>query len=176
MVEQRRAQLLAQTTTTNATPLNGASGGTPATPRQAAAQAMRSEDAQMSRFLRLLQETRDDGQPGEAVFGPTVPTALSRREMHRQGVGFADTAVAAVVSASADRFLASVLQQSIPCRDQRLKGMEVARQAARDRKRFGQTCDQDIADRWRRKAQEATRRDNANRAAIDMADEIETKP
>jgi hypothetical protein len=176
MIEQRRARLLAQASAAVSPPVPNGTGATPATPRQAAAQAMRLEDAQMSRFLRLLQEARDDGQPGEtAAFGPTVPTALARREIHRQGVGFADTAVAAVVSAAADRFLASILQQSIPCRDQRLKGLEVARQAAYERKRFRQKYEQDIADRRRRKAHEAVRRDHANRAAIRMAADMEAK-
>lgn len=175
MIEQKRAMLLAKTTAASsaAQPPNG--GTTPSTPRQAAAQAMRAEDAQMSRFLRLLQESRDDQQPGEAIFGPTVPTSLSRREINRQGVGFADTAVAAVVSAAADRFLASVLQQSIPCRDQRLKGMEVARQAARERKRFRQKYERGIDERKRRKMQETKKRNAANQTAIRNAEELDNK-
>lgn len=175
MIEQRRAMLLANTNSasSSARPPNGTTSAS--TPRQAAAQAMRTEDAQMSRFLRLLQETRDDGQPGEAVFGPTVPTSLSRRELHRQGVGFADTAVAAVVSAAGDRFLASVLQQSIPCRDQRLTGLEKARQAARERKRFRQKFEQDIDQRKRRKLLEVTKKNAANHAAIENAKELDNK-
>ena len=49
--------------------------------------------------------------------GSTVPTALCRRIIHRQGGGYLDETVAAVAAGAADRFLATVLQQSSTCRE-----------------------------------------------------------
>jgi Transcription initiation factor TFIID 23-30kDa subunit len=127
------------------------------TPEEAAVASMYAEDSQMERFINRLQK-RDDSNPaffsadatGE-THGPTVPTALSRRMLQRQGVGYLDNTVAAVVSASADRFLATVLQQAVACRDQRLKGAAMAREAAKHRKRHIQHYDEDKDDRKRRK-------------------------
>ncbi|KAL3936627.1 MAG: hypothetical protein SGARI_002474 [Bacillariaceae sp.] len=131
------------------------------TPEEAAVATMHTEDSQMERFINRLQR-RDDGnqallaggaEPLEGSHGPTVPTALSRRMLQRQGVGYLDNTVAAVVSASADRFLATVLQQAVACRDQRLKGAAMAREAAKHRKRHMQHYAEDTDDRKRRKEQ-----------------------
>jgi len=64
---------------------------------------------------------------------PTVPTALSRRMLHKQGAGYLDTAVAFIASAAADRFLATVLHQAIVCRDRRIQGEDIIVQ---NRKQF----------------------------------------
>lgn len=139
---------------------NNASSAEQPTPAEVATASLLSEDAQIQRFIDRL-ERRDkkitgtyhhhhqDSLPSNN--GPTVPTALSRRMLHRQGVGYLDDTVASVVSASADRFLATVLQQSIACRDQRLKGAAMAREAAKQRKRHMERYEEDICDRKRRK-------------------------
>jgi hypothetical protein len=145
------------------------------TPREAAVSALQSEDAQMKRFLQRLQHQRDDSRPGEAAFGPTVPTALSRRMLQRQGAGYLDGAVAAVASASADLFLATVLQQAVACRDQRLKGTEVARQVARKRKRHQTQYREHIDDRRRRKEEREAIREEMNMAAIEAAEALNQK-
>lgn len=149
--------------------------------QEAAKAALLSEDAQMERFINRLQRRIESnhrpltggdptsmGAPSTAVTnattpasgsgityrnatGPTVPTALSRRMLQRQGVGYLDDTVAAVVSASADRFLATVLQQAVACRDQRLKGAAMAKEAAKHRKRHIQHYEEDMDDRKRRK-------------------------
>lgn len=142
-------------------------------PMQAALAMKRSEEAQMKIFLQLLQQ-RDDSN-AQAVSGPTVPTALSRRMLHRQGVGFLDNTVAATVSAAADRFLATVLQQAVACRDQRLKGVELAREAARRRKRHFEHYQADTDDRRRRKILHAKEREKANLAAIAAAEALGSK-
>ena len=71
--------------------------------------------------------------------------------LQRQGVGYLYETVASVVSASADRFLATVLQQSIACRDQRLKGAAMTREAPKQRKRRMEDYEADNDDRKRRK-------------------------
>lgn len=125
----------------------------PQTPQELAAAETLSEDAQIQRFIHRLQR-RDDSHPmADASSGPTVPTALSRRMLQRQGVGYLDDTVASTISASADRFLATVLQQAKACRDQRLEGAEMAREAARHRKRHIQHYAEDADDRKRRRGE-----------------------
>ena len=135
-----------------------------ATPINNAATELQDEEHQMQRFLHRLQR-RDDSHPAvasavenpnmatsaAATGGPTVPTALARRMLQRQGVGYLDDTVAAITSASADRFLATVLQQAVACRDRRLEGAELAREAARQRKKHLQQYQADTDDRKRRK-------------------------
>mmetsp|Transcript_21941 Transcript_21941/g.54303 ORF Transcript_21941/g.54303 Transcript_21941/m.54303 type:complete len:414 (+) Transcript_21941:410-1651(+) len=168
MIELQRAKLglpPAGVTPTNAaqsaTGKNGSSAGNAASPKQpspteVAKATLLSEDAQMERFINRLQRrdrkkaiTHHHQMPSSR--GPTVPSALSRRMLQRQGVGYLDETVASVVSASADRFLATVLQQSIACRDQRLKGAAMTREAAKQRKRHLDDYDADNDDRKRRK-------------------------
>lgn len=125
----------------------------------------REEDRQLGVFLQRLQDERDDSHPGIGT-GPTVPTALSRRILHRQGVGFLDSAVAAVASASADRFLVTVLQQSMACRDSRLKGAEIAKNAAKERRRHLKQNQKDADDRKRRRLETEAGREEEQLAAI----------
>jgi hypothetical protein len=148
----------------------------PQTPQERAITTMRNEDLQLKSFLQRLQHERDDSQPGEASIGPTVPTALSRRMLHRQGAGYYDGTVAAITSAAADRFLATVLQQAVACRDQRLKGAELARQSTLKRKRHKRQYQEDVDDRRRRKAEHATYREEVNLTAIAAADALQQKP
>lgn len=63
--------------------------------------------------------------------GPTVPDALSKRTLNKQGVNYMDESVPAIMSAAADQFLATVLQQSMICRDRRLQGEEIAKKEKR---------------------------------------------
>ncbi|KAG7357495.1 transcription initiation factor TFIID 23 subunit [Nitzschia inconspicua] len=152
------------------------------TPAQAAVAAMYAEDSLMERFINRLQK-RDDSNPafltggdniantGES-HGPTVPTALSRRMLQRQGVGYLDNTVAAVVSASADRFLATVLQQAVACRDQRLKGAAMAREAAKHRKRHIQHYKEDTDDRKRRKEMIESAREKVATTTINKAEAL----
>ena len=142
------------------------------TPEEAAATEQQSEDKQIQRFIIRLQQ-RDDLNPvAELSSGPTVPTALSRRMLQRQGVGYLDDTVAAAVSASADRFLATVLQQAIACRDQRLKGAELAREAARHRKRHMQHYEADTDNRKRRREQLEDDREKKHLEAIQVAESL----
>jgi hypothetical protein len=140
------------------------------TPQQAAAAAVRLEELHMERFFHRLQ-ARDDSRP-DASSGPTVPTALSRRILQKQGVGYLDDTVAAVVSASADRFLATILHQAAACRDQRLKGAELAREASRHRTRHIQHYQVDADDRQRRKEEKEKKREKASLAAVEAAEAL----
>ena len=192
MIELHRARLLAAGKGSK-TGTAGASSGMPTqvpngsqqqslsiqtlsqTPQQLAVATMRNEDLQLRRFLQRLQHERDDSQPGEAASGPTVPTALSRRMLHRQGAGYYDGTVAAITSAAADRFLATILQQAAACRDQRLKGAELARQSARKRKRHRRQYQESVDDRRRRKVEKAAYREEVNLAAIAAAEALQQK-
>ena len=89
---------------------------------QAHAQAIaNNQDERLHKFLTRLQHTK-----------PTVPPSLTRRILHKQGVGFSDPLVSTVVSCAADRFLATVLSQALVCRDRRFKGEELARKEKRE--------------------------------------------
>lgn len=145
------------------------------TPHEAATAAMHTEDRQMDRFIQRLHLQRDDSRPGDASTGPTVPTALSRRMLQRQGIGFLDSTVAAVASAAADRFLATVLQQAVACRDQRLKGADLDRVAAMQRQRHKRQYREDADDRRRRKQEQEDKRTKYNLAVIAAADALKQK-
>jgi hypothetical protein len=107
-----------------------------------------------------------------ASHGPTVPTALSRRMLQRQGVGYLDNTVASVVSASADRFLATVLQQAVACRDQRLKGALLTKEASLRRKRHMQHYNDDTDDRIRRKEKIVEARETIAMVTINRAEAL----
>lgn len=154
-------------------PAAAAAGAGRDVPQQAAVSALQTEDTQMQRFFSRMQK-RDDAQQliVDSSSGPTVPTALSRRMLHRQGVGYLDDTVAAIASAAADRFLATVLHQSVACRDQRLIGAEKAKEAKRHRKRHMEQYEVDADDRRRRKEAIEKQREKANNAAIAAADAL----
>lgn len=160
-----------------------------------AAEVMESEDERMHRFLTLLsassQETDEppdtkpraslslatvtignSGAPPAIRRGPTVPTALSRRMLHRQGAGYLDDNVAAIASAAADRFLATVLQQAAACRDRRLKGEELAKRERRERRRHRKRRRAESDERRRKKAEEWKKRRDKNLAAVRAADAL----
>ena len=187
MIELQRAKLglpPAGVTPTNAaqsaTGKNGSSTGNAASakqpsPTEVAKATLLSEDAQMERFINRLQRrdrkkasTHHHQMPSSS--GSTVPSALSRRMLQRQGVGYLDETVASVVSASADRFLATVLQQSIACRDQRLKGAAMTREAAKQRKRHLDDYDADNDDRKRRKESIVKAREDIALITIEQAE------
>lgn len=140
------------------------------TPQQVAASALLAEDGQLKQFLQRLQ-TRDDSNP-KTTSGPTVPSALSRRLLQKQGVGYLDETVAAITSAAADQFLATVLQQAIACRDRRLKGAELMREEARQRRKHRMEYKEDADERKRRKLAKAESRTKANLAAVAAAKDL----
>jgi hypothetical protein len=140
------------------------------TPQQLAASALLTEDGQLKNFLQRLQ-TRDESNP-KTTSGPTVPTALSRRLLQKQGVGYLDETVAAITSAAADQFLATVLQQAIACRDRRLKGAEQMRDEARQRRKHRMEYKEDADERKRRKLAQADSRTKANLAAVAAAKDL----
>lgn len=80
-----------------------------------------AKDRKICRFLHKLKKTK-----------PTVPPSLTRRILHKQGVGYADPLVSTIVSSAADRFLATVLSQALVCRDLRFKGESMARKRRRE--------------------------------------------
>ncbi|GKY96088.1 hypothetical protein MPSEU_000568900 [Mayamaea pseudoterrestris] len=174
MIEMQRARLLnvgkgAKLAAHNGVPAVGLAATT-LDPQQAAVARFQSEDQLKERFIVRLQN-RDDSR-ADFVNGPTVPTSLTRRTLQRQGVGYMDTSVAAVVSAAADRFLATIIQQSVVCRNQRLKGLEQAREAAKRKRRHLQHYQADCDDRERRKAEKEFRRERNNLAAIAAAEAL----
>ena len=99
---------------------------------------MNQEDEKMRKFLDLLSGRKASSSNGHntndknQLSGPTVPHPLSRRILNRQGVNYMDENVSAIMSGAADRFLATVLQQSMICRDRRLQGEEMAKKEKRE--------------------------------------------
>jgi hypothetical protein len=188
MIEIQRAKLLGQTPPPKASPSTQSqsssqsprlgsqpqqlNNGETQTPEEAAVSQVMSEDSDIQRFIHRLQRRNDSHPTSDSMSGTTVPTALARRTLHRQGVGYLDDTVTAVISASADRFLATVLQQGIACRDQRLKGSEMAKEAARHRKRHMHHYDADTDDRKRRKEEAETNRESQHLTAIAAAEAL----
>lgn len=65
---------------------------------------------------------------------PTVPTSLTRRILQTQGCSFLDPNIATIMSHAADHFLATVLSQALACRDLRIQGEDLRKQAYRNEK------------------------------------------
>ena len=156
---------------------SAASASTPTvrqTPQQAAAAAMLTEDQLLDRFIQRLHH-RDDSR-ADAASASTVPTALSRRILNKQGVGYLDGTVAAVVSAAADRFLATVLQQTMACRNERLKGAELLRGAERTRQRHWEQYEADVEYRRKRKLEIQEKQTQICHNAIKAAESLKKFP
>jgi hypothetical protein len=92
--------------------------------------------------------------------------------LQRQGVGYLDDTVAVLASASADRFLATVLQQAVACRNQRLKGAELLREETRQRRKHILEYKEETYDRKRRKIEREEDDMKANLAAIEAAKNV----
>lgn len=133
--------------------------------RSSTAATVFANDEMLKAFLQRLQKRGDDSES-------TVPVALSRRMLQSQGVGFLDDTVGALASAAADRFLATVLQQAVACRDQRLQGAELAKEETRQRRKHQLLYQQDADDRKRRKLARTQARLKANLAAIAAANDL----
>ena len=130
----------------------------------AAAATLQNEDEKLERFLRRLQQQRDGG--------PTVPTSLARRMLHRQGVGYLDETVAMLTAAAADRFLATVLQQAVVCRDRRVSGQVLSKEESEKRRKHVALYMQDSDYRKRRKLERTSQKLQANAAAVAAAKEL----
>lgn len=183
MIELQRARLLAAgkgsrnhaAAASSSTANGGATTPTPRqTPQEAAAAAMLSEDQLLDRFLQRLHQ-RDDSR-ADSAGAPTVPTALSRRILHKQGVGYLDGTVGAVVSAAGDRFLATVLQQTLACRNERLKGAELVRSAARTRQRHWEQYEADVEFRRKRKLEVQEKQAQICHNALKAAESLKKFP
>lgn len=80
-----------------------------------------NDDEQLYQFLTKLTTVK-----------PTVPPTLTRRIMHKQGVGFVDPLVPKLISSCGDKFIATILSQAIICRDRRVKGEIMKRKYERE--------------------------------------------
>jgi len=122
--------------------------------KTAVANSVLQEDEKMRHFLHLISTrshipstqnsngvaaaaryspTGTPGAENNHQTDPTVPISLSRRILHRQGTGYLDETVPAIVSGAADRFLATVLHQSIVCQNRRLTGERLMRREKLER-------------------------------------------
>ena len=182
MIELQRARLLAagkgsrnHAAAASSNTNGGATTPPPRqTPQQAAAAAVLTEDQLLDRFIQRLHQ-RDDSRADSAA-APTVPTALSRRILHKQGVGYLDGTVGAVVSAAGDRFLATVLQQTLVCRNERLKGAELVRSAARTRQRHWEQYEADVEFRRKRKLEVQEKQTQICQNAFKAAESLKKFP
>lgn len=128
MIERQRAKMgLPVNTTQSLAPTSSAAGGSSASQQTAKSSSIPkiyAQDDRMCQFLNRLKTTK-----------PTVPPSLTRRILNKQGVGFSDPLVSTIISSAADRFLATILSQSLVCRDRRLKGEDLAKKALRESER-----------------------------------------
>mmetsp|Transcript_10325 Transcript_10325/g.15857 ORF Transcript_10325/g.15857 Transcript_10325/m.15857 type:complete len:357 (+) Transcript_10325:456-1526(+) len=148
MIELQKAKLLGQAAAAKGVNKNSSNNDSNSnlTPQQMAAAAMYQEESKLKIFLQKLAQTRgDDSAVGGA---PTVPAALCRRLLQKQGVGYLDDTVAAVTAAAADRFLATILQQGATCRKRRCDGMMSGKE---ERRKHVSLYRADADDRKRRK-------------------------
>jgi hypothetical protein len=136
--------------------------------QQAAAQTVDQEDEKLSKFVKRLHQQQREG-------GTTVPTSLARRMLHRQGVGYLDDTVAMLTAAAGDRFLASVLQQGLACRDRRLSGQERSQVQSARRRKYVSLYQQDSEYRKRRKMQRTSQKLQAHVAALAAAQGMNEK-
>jgi hypothetical protein len=90
------------------------------------------QDQRLHAFLTLLLQ---NNQEVTTRTKPTVHPSLTRRILHRQGVGYTDPLVGTIISIASDRFLATILSQALVCRDRRIKGDELKRKEQRERER-----------------------------------------
>jgi len=67
-------------------------------------------------------QTTQTKPTNEQNYQPTIPSALSRRILHKSGVGYLDNSLPLILSAMSDRFLATILVQAKACRDRRIEG------------------------------------------------------
>ena len=132
-----------------------------------AATTLYSEEEMLQKFLKRLQQQRDGGS--------TVPTSLARRMLHRQGVGYLDETVAMLTAAAADRFLATVLQQGVACRDRRVAGRELSNEQSARRRKHVSLYQQDSDYRKRRKLERTSQKLQANVAAVAAARDLSHK-
>jgi hypothetical protein len=180
MIERHRQRLLAagkgsrNLAATNGHSTTGPSQSTKQTPEEAAAAAVLTEDQLLERFVQQLHD-RDDNRV-DSIGAPTVPTSLSRRILNRQGVGYIDGTVGAVVSAAADRFLATVLQQGLACRDERLKGAELIRGAEETRQAHREQYEADVEFRRKRKLEIEEKNKQICHNAIKAAETLKKFP
>lgn len=126
MIERQRAKMgLPANTTQSLAPSSTAAGSSASHPTKSSSiPKMYAQDDRMCQFLHRLKKTK-----------PTVPPSLTRRILNKQGVGFSDPLVSTIISSAADRFLATILSQSLVCRDRRLKGEDLAKKEQRELER-----------------------------------------
>jgi len=103
----------------------------------------------------------------------TVPTSLSRRILHCQGVDFLDDNVANIVSLAADRFLATVLHQSMACRDRRIKGEELLRERRQEERLWRKRKRIEMEEKEERKREINEKRRQSNLEAIRAGDIVQ---
>mmetsp|Transcript_18412 Transcript_18412/g.27285 ORF Transcript_18412/g.27285 Transcript_18412/m.27285 type:complete len:383 (+) Transcript_18412:534-1682(+) len=185
MIELQKAKLLGQKATANSAINNSTDGssGNDQTPQQMAAATVFQEETKLKSFLQKISQTRNDnndtslnhGSVSHPQYhhhgGPTVPTALCRRILQKQGVGYLDDTVAAVTAAAADRFLATLLQQGATCRKRRCDGT-MMNNLVEERRKHVSLYRADADDRKRRKLFLEQKRTKEWLAAVQAAKDI----
>eukprot|EP00571_Detonula_confervacea_P011976 CAMPEP_0172306788 /NCGR_PEP_ID=MMETSP1058-20130122/7786_1 /TAXON_ID=83371 /ORGANISM="Detonula confervacea, Strain CCMP 353" /LENGTH=572 /DNA_ID=CAMNT_0013018781 /DNA_START=135 /DNA_END=1853 /DNA_ORIENTATION=+ len=106
-------------------------------------------------------------------YQPTTPSNLSRRLLHKSGVGYLDDSIPLLLSALSDRFLATVLVQGRACRDRRLEGYKALLKERRRRKRHCQRVSRERKSREKRFMDELGNRRRNAEGAIHDAKELE---
>ncbi|KAL7517029.1 hypothetical protein ACHAWX_001989 [Stephanocyclus meneghinianus] len=113
----------------------------------------------------------DPSLPLPPNYQPTTPQNLSRRILHKQGVGYLDDAVSLLLSAASDRFLAAVLTQAAACRDRRLEGYKALLVERKERKRHRRKVLKERTERERRFREEIEKRRKGAEDAMKEAED-----
>ena len=105
-------------------------------------------------------------------YKPTTPSNLSRRILHRSGVGYLDESVPLVLSSMADRFLATVLVQGMACRESRIEGYDALLRDRRRRRQHRGRVLRERRERERRFQNEVKERRMRAEDAVAESDEL----
>ena len=106
-------------------------------------------------------------------YTPTTPSNLSRRILHRSGVGYIDESVPLLLSSMADRFIATVLVQGMACRERRIEGYDALLRDRRKRRRHRGRVLRERRERERRFQNEVKERRMRAEDAVAESDELE---
>jgi len=122
-------------------------GGSMPQVQQPASAALLDEDTKLQAFLHLIASVDEAPQR----FFTCVPPPLVRRILESQGVSYLDSHVAHLASLAADKFLATLVSQSVACRGHRIKGDDALASETLEHREYRKRRRKEFADQLRKK-------------------------
>jgi len=108
----------------------------------------------------------------EQNYQPTIPSALSRRILHKSGVGYLDNSVPLILSAMSDRFLATILVQAKACRDRRIEGYKATIKERKKRNKHRKLVLKERLGRDKRYKEELSKKRSMMESTVEDAKEL----